>query len=946
MSVRTRLVSSFAALAALPLGTAFACSGGLHIELEHAGVYALDYASIVKAEPALADCPRDTLLLTQKGKPVPIRITGDGEKLGANDHIEWLGEPLHGPQSWFDPYSTVNVYQLSASPGAHPRIVDVPAPAAGKPAELSRHLHLEEENLMIRLNQLQNKSWEQPDVWHWAKLTHIDPKPFEVKFDLPDLAARGSTVKARINLRGMSDVMPRAGVTKPDDHQVQLVLNGQSVGELKFNGRGEIANDLQLPLSALKAKDNLLELSVPKRPLSDKDKNFIVDVVMFNWLEFDYPSGGDLASSDSPLHATTPGLIGLRATGEAPVLFGSDGRRYLAAGTDGTWRYAQAGVNVELTSSATGGLLKPTFVRAMAPVRWQSPAEPIDYLMLSHKRLIDAARPLAEFHRKRGLKVALIDVDDVYDEFSHGIVNPEGIRALMSRAYNDWPKPAPRYALLVGDASFDIRHQRINRLNIAKWADNELLNGPGFGDIPSTPYEMKPTDLPHRDLIPTWQFASYDGQSASDNHFVSVGTDPMQPVIAIGRFPVVDPEEVTAIVDKTVKYMSSPRLGAWRRDVMFITDESDYFKQSSDKIAESLAAKGFLGDKVYASADEKDNVAHQSAIKDGLNEGRLLVHFIGHGGRYIWRTGPPDLRKNHDLFTLDDVSHLKNGSTLPMILSMTCYSAPFDNPTEDSIGERFLREPDRGAVAVFAASWRNSPSPQFSTAIVEALVKPGGTIGEAIVAGKKTNKDPTMVETYNLLGDPAVILERPEGELKFARSPGPFGAERIDALVNGESFRGQVAVDWIDADGKVTYSQRFSALGTRFALPQPPRAIADKALELHAYVADANRSFDAIGRLILREPPPKAKPVAQTPPVISDGTYNPNATSKSEVAPAAAKPPKPRKEGENLFSGRFEQPRAAQSGGGARRSVDSSRTGGGGTGAAPPAQSSRNALRK
>ncbi len=80
------------------------------------------------------------------------------------------------------------------------------------------------------------------------------------------------------------------------------------------------------------------------------------------------------------------------------------------------------------------------------------------------------------------------------------------------------------------------------------------------------------------------------------------------------------------------------------------------------------------------------------------------MRFIGHGGRYIWRTGPLNLRKNHDLFTLDDVSHLKNGANLPMILSMTCYSAPFDNPTEDSIGERFLREADRGAIAVFAAS--------------------------------------------------------------------------------------------------------------------------------------------------------------------------------------------------------------------------------------------------
>ena len=44
-----------------------------------------------------------------------------------------------------------------------------------------------------------------------------------------------------------------------------------------------------------------------------------------------------------------------------------------------------------------------------------------------------------------------------------------------------------------------------------------------------------------------------------------------------------------------------------------------------------------------------------------------------------------------------------------MVLSMTCYSAPFDHPSADSIGEKFLRVPGKGAVAVLAASWRNAP---------------------------------------------------------------------------------------------------------------------------------------------------------------------------------------------------------------------------------------------
>ena len=53
---------------------AFACSGELHIELEHAGVYALDHAAVVAAQPALADCAASDLWLSQAGKEVALRV--------------------------------------------------------------------------------------------------------------------------------------------------------------------------------------------------------------------------------------------------------------------------------------------------------------------------------------------------------------------------------------------------------------------------------------------------------------------------------------------------------------------------------------------------------------------------------------------------------------------------------------------------------------------------------------------------------------------------------------------------------------------------------------------------------------------------------------------------------------------------------------------------------
>jgi len=45
-----------------------------------------------------------------------------------------------------------------------------------------------------------------------------------------------------------------------------------------------------------------------------------------------------------------------------------------------------------------------------------------------------------------------------------------------------------------------------------------------------------------------------------------------------------------------------------------------------------MAQRGFAGDKVYPSAQEADNVRHQEALLTALNDGQLLVHFLGHGG--------------------------------------------------------------------------------------------------------------------------------------------------------------------------------------------------------------------------------------------------------------------------------------------------------------------------
>ncbi|MFI4970406.1 MAG: hypothetical protein ACHP7D_09380, partial [Lysobacterales bacterium] len=251
----------------------FACSGDLHIELQQGGVYALDHAAIVAAQPGLADCAAADLALTQNGNEVPMRVVAKTARFADGDRIEWVGEPLHGPESWYDPFSVNNVYLLGATPGPHERLRDAEAAGAGR-AALERRLHIEQENLMIRLDQNQQKPDEEPDVWQWAKLTQVDPQPFQTHFDLPDLDARaadarGTPAKFTLDLRGLSDLMPPAKYkdARPDDHVVEIALNGHALASLGWNGRDETRRDVEVPVALLKAQGNLLTLRVPKRAL-------------------------------------------------------------------------------------------------------------------------------------------------------------------------------------------------------------------------------------------------------------------------------------------------------------------------------------------------------------------------------------------------------------------------------------------------------------------------------------------------------------------------------------------------------------------------------------------------------------------------------------------------------------------------------------------------------
>ena len=770
------------------------------------GVIRVDHAALVAAGVETTELPSEALALLHLGEPVPIWIEDGGDgKFGDGDHLEFVAGHLPGEHGYYHEHSRHNVFWLhtDASDGARMTRQETTSDTGGDPQPLRRTLHLERDSLLLRLSGHEIERSGDAELWYWAKLTHIDREPFAIELDLPDAAA--GPARLRAGFRGLS--LPRHRRATVPDHVVEISIDGVLVGTAEWGGRDVHEVDLEIDSKLLGGESRRLEMHVPKRtPEGDKDP--LVDALALNWIAIDFPSSGVWSGGMPRFQAPDPAtdrVLELATAAERPVVYSSLGERIEPARSA---KSSAMSFETKLRFRTTGAqwyqaadldaLRAPIRIELDRPSDLRSTDRGADYLMIAHASLLEAIEPLASFHRERDLEVAVIDIQDVYDEFNHGVLDPRAIHDFVSHAYHSWSLLQPRFVLLVGDASWDTKHETVDDANYANWTQNQLFRGDRFV-ARNTP--VVPENVNRRNLVPTWNYHSGHGHSASDNFFVSVEGEDFLPDLAIGRFPVTEPEEVAAIVDKTIRYVSEPPVGPWRRDVLWITNDHPSFQRRSDQIAAHLDDRGYGAVKVYPEASELSNERHQASLLEAFDQGTSLVHFYGHGGRHIWRTGPPDFKKNHDLFTLDHIDELEPHDRLPLVLSMTCFSAPFDHPNADSIGEKFVRVADRGAIAVLAASWRNSPSPSFSRALVDHLLVPGEPIGTAIQEAKRKVSNRNLIETYNLLGDPAIPLAIPAGKIELqAVETAPAS---VTATFEPADFEGQALIEWLDEAGAV-----------------------------------------------------------------------------------------------------------------------------------------------
>lgn len=687
--------------------------GVVELLVDRSGLYRVTHEALLGAGFDFGAQQASQLQLSTAGTPVPIFVSTTG-KFGPGSYLEFWGEALDTL------YTTTNVYRLEAGQKRALRAGSSSAAPAGavSPAYLET----------TRLERDRDYSyWASfPDPFYDTQmLVTTTPASWNFALSLDGYVAGAAPSTLRIGVYGGT-----SNVSINPDHHVQFFVNGAYIGDALFDGVSGVHFEGSIPENALVDGENVVTARLPTVPGS------AIDLIQLDYVEIEYPRtytprNGRLAFSAqagtfSIGPFASPDIVAYRLDGSAITRLEG-----LTREPDGaSYRVAIPGSAspADYVVAETSALREPSSIRAARPAI-DLTSGTTDYLILSHAAFLDGIGPLAAARQAEGYQVRIVDVEDVYAQFGHGIFDARAIQDYIAFAHSSL---GTRYVLLVGGDTYDYR------------------DALGYGAISFVPTLYRPTG----DII---RFAPLDAALAD------VDGDGVQD-LAIGRLPARTQDELDTMVRKTLEFDGAVHF----RDGTFTADLNDP-RANEPFVATSNAFVGRLSDgwsidRIHV--DQTGTPGARSRLFERIATGTRLLSYVGHSGLSSW--GSPD-SSGLRLFTVGDVPQLDNGGNPLAVTQFGCWSLYFSSPRTESVGSRLIREPDRGAAVVMGAIslTEHAHSGRFGRLFLPILSRPGTTVGDAIVEAKRalaataTPSDDLrdVLLGWTLLGDPAAKVD-------------------------------------------------------------------------------------------------------------------------------------------------------------------------------------------
>ncbi|MGV3631894.1 MAG: type IX secretion system sortase PorU [Bacteroidota bacterium] len=421
----------------------------------------------------------------------------------------------------------------------------------------------------------------------------------------------------------------------------------------------------------------------------------------------------------------------------------------------------------EFVCSNNSTFLTPVFIKEVANQNLHGLGY-ADLLIVTHPEFLAQAQRLAQIHENDGTSAHVVTTEQVYNEFSSGMLDPTAIKWFAKMFYdrsNGDASLMPKNLLLFGDGTYDPK----NRVS-----DNNYY-------VPT--YQVDNSEDHINALVTDDYFGMLD-----DNESIS-NSDMMD--IGVGRMIISNNDQAKEMVDKIVQYLREGMVsseaaicsgseisdcssfGDWRQKYIQIADDEEggYFinQDTEPQYAGVDVNFPFMNvDKIYLDAYQQVTTAGGErfpdvfdAITDRVQRGALVINYVGHGGE----KGVAEER----VITIPQIQEWSNLCHLNLFVSATCEFTKFDDPSRVSAGEWLYLNTKGGAIALMTTT--RSVYFNVNTSIGrkvfenifqrDASFRPK-TFGEIMTLSKNQANSSSNKRSFNLIGDPALRLALPQ----------------------------------------------------------------------------------------------------------------------------------------------------------------------------------------
>ena len=440
----------------------------------------------------------------------------------------------------------------------------------------------------------------------------------------------------------------------------------------------------------------------------------------------------------------------------------------------------------------------------------------IDYLIITPSTFNSQAEKLATFHRNYSqLNVKVVNLENIYQEFSSGKQDIAAIRNLVKYVYDNASSPSKRvkYLNLFGDASYDFKNRISGNTNIVPiyHATNSYYSGES-------------------------SFCSDDFFALMDNNEGNVELTNGGIDIAVGRMLVSSATQADEMVNKVIEYHDLKSYGSWRNNYVSISDDSDKTPDATLQVRQNSltdeihAEKPFINFKKIlldsytqeTSAGGNRYPEAKEDIRNAFEKGALVFNYLGHGGE--------DGLTGERIWDKFDGSNFNNRYRYPLFITITCEFSRFDNPLRPTAGEYTYWNPTGGAISMITTvrSIGQTTAEDFNDVLSKRLFSYGSneyvSIAEALRLAKNESSNNPSTRVVFLLGDPALMLAIPKPRVVLTKvNDVPINQPVVDfqalayVKLTGEvqdeignvlpTYNGELAVNIFDKNyTKVTYN--------------------------------------------------------------------------------------------------------------------------------------------